>query len=112
MTSPMVYYHVPSGFTPEGTAQDVLDYECVELGNDLTLTELRFMTLKEMPAKDVRWVWHDLNDAISWAEEHEADVVEFYYTGWAVTIALDNDGGALMYFYKHDKPFYSVQVRR
>ena len=112
MTSPMVCYHVPSGFVPEGTAQDVLDYELTELDNDLALFELRCMSLEDMPASKVKWVWQSLNDALEWAADHDAPVVEFYYIGKTVTIARDNFGGILMYFYDRDKPFYSVKVRR
>ena len=94
-------YRVDSGFTPPGSAADVVRFETIELGNELGISADTLTALESYPASAVCWVARDVHTAMRYIGDAAYrsnlgaaanDLVDtVHVTGWVI-LYEDGDG--------------------
>lgn len=92
-------YRVPSGFTPGGTAAEVIAHEEEELGNRLGVLSRIKAELAATPACHLMWVCLNREDALRYGPDPE--LVRFED---AVVVGHDMDGGVLVWIRDESAP--------
>jgi hypothetical protein len=86
-------YRVDSGYRhhKETTIGDVIDYETIELGNDIGVTSEQLGELAKLPASRVLWITRSYNSARRYGKPEKIDLPV-----GSIIIGSDGEGGVLV----------------